>query len=182
MILSFYILAVVAVISALMVVTRPNPMHSALWLLVTFVSLAGVYLLLNAEFVAAIQVIIYAGGVLVLYIFVIMLVDLSKEAALRKVFHKPKQVASALVFAAMVLAIVLWIGFGGVEQFSFEGAASLEGVDTTRALAKELFVTYLYPFEIASVLLLVAMIGSVVLARRRERPASSSEESEEEGA
>jgi len=177
---SFYILAAVALISALMVVTRPNPMHSALWLLVTFFSLAGVYLLLNAEFVAAIQIIIYAGGVLVLYIFVIMLVDLSKEAALRAVFHKSAQVMFAIVFAGLLLMVVLWFGQGGIEQFSAEeGVAMGAAVDSTRALSKELFLTYLYPFEIASFLLLVAMIGSVVLARRG--PAAESAEENEAG-
>lgn len=174
MIVSFYILAVVAVISAVMVVTRPNPMHSALWLLVTLVSLGGIYLQLNAEFVAAIQVIIYAGGVLVLYVFVIMLVDLSKEAALRAVFHSPLQIVSALAMAVLVGAVVLWVGLSGVEEFSLEQVSGGAAVDSTRAFSKELFVTYLYPFEIASVLLLVAMIGSVVLARRRA-PASESE-------
>lgn len=177
--LSFYILAVVAVVSALMVVTRPNPMHSALWLLVTFFSLAGVYLLLNAEFVAAIQIIIYAGGVLVLYIFVIMLVDLSKEAALRAVFHKPTQVIFAIVFAGLLLMVVLWLGKGGIEPFSVEeGVVMGAATDSTRSLAKELFLTYLYPFEIASFLLLVAMIGSVVLARRGSATANSAEENE----
>ncbi len=181
MLLSFYILAVVAVVSALMVVTRPNPMHSALWLLVTFFSIAGIYLLLNAEFVAAIQLIIYAGGVLVLYVFVIMLVDLSEEARLRAVFHKPRQVAFAVVFAGLVMAVVLWLGMGGIQEFAIEEAAVAESTaDTTRTFAKELFITYLYPFEIASVLLLVAMIGSVILARRGTTPAISTTEKENE--
>lgn len=174
--LSFWILAVVAVVSAAMVVTRPNPMHSALWLLVTFFSLAGVYLLLNAEFVAAIQIIIYAGGVLVLYIFVMMLVDLSKEAALRAVFHKPKQVAFAVLFVILLLAVVILAGQAGVRPFNVEDAALVEAAtDSTRAFSKDLFLKYLYPFEIASFLLLVAMIGSVILARRTPTPESAEE-------
>jgi NADH-quinone oxidoreductase subunit J len=175
--LAFYILAIAGVVSAIMVVTRPNPMHSALWLLVTFFSLAGIYLLLNAEFVAAIQIIIYAGGVLVLYVFVIMLVDLSKEASLRAVFNKPAQVASAIVFAGLLLVVVVWVGLGGVKPFNIEAAGTMGATaDSTRVLARDLFLEYLYPFEIASVLLLVAMIGSVVLARRRPAATESSGE------
>ena len=166
MILSFYILAAIVVISSVMVVTRRNPMHSALWLLVTLVSMAGVYLLLNAEFVAAIQVIIYAGGVLVLYIFVIMLVDLSKEAALRAVFHNPVQVGLAFAMTVIAMVIVLWSGLSDLQSVDLQGTIEGGTADTTRMLAKELFTTYLYPFEVASILLLVAMIGAVVLARR----------------
>ena len=178
---SFYILAAVTVLSALMVITRRNPMHAALWLLVTFLALAGIYLLLNAEFVAAMQVIIYVGGVLVLYIFVIMLVDLSKEASLRAAFHKQKQLISAVVFAVLVMAVVLLVSRGGIVPFSVEAAsATAVGSDSTRAFAKELFLTYLYPFEIASVLLLVAMIGSVILARRSRPGISSNSNGEKE--
>ena len=162
--LAYQILALIALVSAFMVVTRRNPMHSALWLLVTFFALAGIYVLLNAEFIAAIQIIIYAGDILVLYIFVIMFVDLSKEATLRKAFHKPGQVVAAVFFSAMVLGVVVMVTLGGIEPFAIGEAATAS--DTTRALAKELFVKYIYPFEVASVLLLVAMIGAVILARR----------------
>ncbi len=166
MILSFYILAICAVISAVMVISRPNPMHSALWLLVTLVSMAGIYLQLNAEFVAAIQVIIYAGGVLVLYIFVIMLVDLSKEAALKAVFHGRTQIVLACTMTALVLGTVLFSGLSEVDPVIFQEAVGTGTTDTTRLLAQELFTTYLYPFEVASILLLVAMIGAVTLTRR----------------
>ncbi len=164
--LSFYILAIVTALSAVMVVTRRNPMYSALWLLVTLISMAGIYLLLNAEFVAAIQVIVYAGGVLILYVFVIMLVDLSSDEGPRPAFHKPLQIGAALVTATLIGGIVLSITMGGVESLSRGGAAEGVAADSTKALARELFLTYLYPFEIASILLLAAMIGSVVLARR----------------
>ena len=179
MAVSFYILAVVVVISAVMVISRRNPMHSALWLFVTLLGLAGVYLLLGAEFVAAIQVIVYAGGVLVLYIFVIMLMDLSKEAALRSVFHKPAQVISAIAMTVLVMAVILVERHGDstityLETGRSADETSVFAVDTTRELAKDLFLTYLYPFEVASILLLVAMIGSVVLARRA-MPAGESE-------
>lgn len=173
---SFVILAVVAVVSALMVVTRPNPMHSALWLLVTFISIAGIYLQLNAEFIAAVQIIVYAGGVLVLYIFVIMLVDLSKEASMRSVFHQPTQFVLAIVFAAAVLIAIVLIGQNGITQIGFTSVTAESATDSTRQVAQELFLKYLYPFEIASVLLLVAMIGAVVLARRSFDSDDSAEE------
>jgi len=185
MVWSFYILALATVVSAFMVVKSRNPMHSALWLLVTFCSIAGIYLLLNAEFVAAIQIIIYAGGVLVLYIFVIMLVDLSKEETLKRVTHKPRQVFFAVLFTAALVLIVLWTGRAGItgrefiEETMLQDVAVMEGTaDSTRMFAKELFLTYLYPFEVASVLLLVAMIGSVILARRSRTQESSAGENE----
>lgn len=171
---AFYILAAIVVLSSLMVVTRRNPMHSALWLLVTFFGLAGIYLLLNAEFVAAIQIIIYAGGILVLYIFVIMFVDLSKEATIRKAFHKPGQVFAATLFAAMVMVVVISVSREGIQRFDVGEAQATAAADTTRAFARELFLHYLYPFEIASVLLLVAMIGAVILARRSSPAESTS--------
>ncbi len=173
--LSFYILGAVVLLSSLMVITRRNPMHAALWLLVTFFALAGIYLLMSAEFVAAIQIIIYAGGILVLYIFVIMLVDLSKEASIRAAFHKRRQLLTAVVIAFLVMATLLWVSGQGIVAFSITdpSVAATNGADTTRAFAKELFLTYLYPFEVASVLLLVAMIGAVILARR-SRPAITS--------
>jgi NADH-quinone oxidoreductase subunit J len=173
--LSFHILAIIVMVSSFMVVTRRNPMHSALWLLVTFFALAGIYLLLNAEFVAAVQIIIYAGGILVLYIFVIMFVDLSKEVTLRKAFHRPNQVVPAGILAAMVMAIIIAVSMGGIQRFQIGEAKTAVTADSTRAFARELFLTYLYPFEIASVLLLVAMIGAVVLARR-STPAESAGE------
>jgi NADH-quinone oxidoreductase subunit J len=178
MVVSFGILSVIILLSSVMVITRSNPMHSALWLFVTFLGLAGVYLLLGAEFVAAIQVIVYAGGVLVLYIFVIMLVNLTKEETLRLVFQRPAQTISAFVMAILVMAIILWErgifpqrGRESAITYFFVPGKSVDltntfAIDTTRALAKKLFLTYLYPFEIASILLLVAMIGAVVVARR----------------
>ncbi len=174
---SFYILAAITLISSLMVITRRNPMHSALWLLVTFFSLAGIYILLSAEFIAAVQIIIYAGGVLVLYIFVIMLVDLSKEAALRAAFHKPAQVGFAAIFAVIIMSVVFSVAKRGIEPPGFEEAV-VSAPDTTRAFAQELFLKYLYPFEIASILLLVAMIGSVILARRGMAAADAVKEKE----
>jgi NADH-quinone oxidoreductase subunit J len=164
--LSFIILAIVTLIAAMAVVYCRNPMYSALWLFLSLLSIAGIYLLLNAEFVAAIQVIVYAGGILILYAFVIMLVDLSGEGGPRPAFHKPLQIGAAFVMAALVGGFVLWITKGGVGSFSLGGGAEGMAADSTRALAQNLFLKYLYPFEIASFLLLTAMIGAVVLARR----------------
>ena len=164
--LSFYILAIVTTLSAVMVVTRRNPMYSALWLLVTLISMAGIYLLLNAEFVAAIQVIVYAGGILILYAFVIMFVDLSGPEGSRSPFHKPLQIGVALAIAVLTGGFVISITQGGVKSLTSGGGADAVAADSTRAFARELFTTYLYPFEIASILLLAVMIGAVVLARR----------------
>ena len=114
-----------------------------------------------------------------------MLVDLSKEETLKHVTHKPRQVFFAVLFTAALVLIVLWTGRAGItgrefiEETMLRDVAVMEGTaDSTRILAKELFLTYLYPFEIASVLLLVAMIGSVILARRSRTQESSAGENE----
>ena len=163
--LSFWILAVVAVVSALMVVTRPNPMHSALWLLVTFFSLAGVYLLLNAEFVAAIQIIIYAGAILVLFLFVVLSLDPKESRGVLR--SPPVRGASAVVVILLTLQLVYALRQSKVAQSPLTLSSGAGDVEHVAALGRELFTAYLVPFEIGSVLLLVAVLGAVVLAHRK---------------
>jgi len=150
---------------SLLVVTRKNPVHSVLWMLLLFVHIASLYLFLNAEFLAAIQIIIYAGAILVLFLFVIMLLNLRKEET-EKRFQKqwPFGVAIGVVLA---IFIVLTAGKIGVlpplGQYSVEAIKS-EGHIMT--VGKVLYTEFLLPFEIASVILLVAIVGAVVLAKR----------------
>jgi len=160
----FIFFAVLAVASAILMVTRRNIVHSAVFLITTLLSTAGIFLLLEAEFLFIVQIILYVGGIMVLFVFVIMLVNL--DVSMRQVqFNRQWFVAGALslVLASQFL-FAIWVG---------RGALHLHGTDmqiapkNTEAVADALFSHYMLPFEIASILLLVAMIGAVVMAKRR---------------
>ena len=178
----FYIFAAIAVISAMLCILQRSPMASALWLVSTMFSLAAIYVLLDAQFIAAIQVLVYAGAIMVLFLFVIMLLHLGHaESDIRG----PSTVAAALVIVGLLAVELLaltrytprrlaselsqWPTFTDpatvfvAGQVTQQEAAS-RGV--VGALAGPLFQTYLVPFEITSVLLLAAIVGAVVLAKR----------------
>ena len=159
----FYFFAGVAVLSAALMVTRRNAMHSAVFLITTLLATAGIFLQLRAEFLFIAQIILYVGGIMVLFVFVIMLVNL--DVAVRLVqFNRQGLLAGVL---ALVLAVqiffALWIGRSGLPH----PAARMMPLKNTEAVGDALFQHYMLPFEIASVLLLVAMIGAVVMAKRR---------------
>jgi NADH-quinone oxidoreductase subunit J len=159
----FYFLSAVAVISAILVITRRNPVHSALSLIMTLLSLAGLYLMLYAPFVAGVQIILYAGGIMVLFLFVIMLVNI--ERAQREfVFNQQWQVG---VVAGLALGgLLLFVYEKGSGIFPGNPAAPSE-TQNTQQVGMLLFQNYLLPFEIASLLLLVAIVGAVVMAKKR---------------
>ncbi|HET6374396.1 MAG TPA: NADH-quinone oxidoreductase subunit J [Candidatus Polarisedimenticolia bacterium] len=162
--IAFYLFASLALVSGVMVVTRRNAVHAALFLVLTFFSVAGIYIVLSAEFLAAVQVLVYAGGVLVLYLFVIMLVPLRDEKGLQPA---AKHIAVSMVLSS-ALAAVLISYFWNAEvspTTAVSGGLAASG-GNIEAVGMELYTRYLLPFEIASVLLLVAMIGAVVLARK----------------
>jgi NADH-quinone oxidoreductase subunit J len=157
----FYVLAGMALAGSLMVVTRKNPVHSAMFLVFTFFCVAGLYITLSAEFLAAVQVLVYAGGIVVLFLFVIMLVPLTPKVRPIRI----KQGAAALLAVTLVASAFIVI-YGEVrESWVDRGGAAVNG--TLEAVGMELYTRYLLPFEVASVLLLVAMVGAVVLARRQ---------------
>ena len=189
----FYYLAAASVISALLAVTRKNPVHSMLWVLALFMHVAGIFLLLGAEFLAAVQVVVYAGAILVFYLFVLMLLDLpGEEARPRFGRHWPLAAAVGLSFAALA-----WLAGSGqdganslqdpagsparVETVDAAGAGVAPGTEgvpattaaeslsqgTVREIGMALFGPFALPFEIASLVLLVAIVGAIVLARRR---------------
>jgi NADH-quinone oxidoreductase subunit J len=162
----FYFLAIMAIVSAIAVITRRNPVHAALSLIVTLLSLAGFYLMLYAPFVAGVQIILYAGGIMVLFLFVIMLVNLD-QAARERQFNRQWLVALAAV--AAVGAEIGYFLYRGAGAFHFAEAATAvaQNVGNTEMVADSLFSEYLLPFEIASVLLLVAVVGSVIMAKKR---------------
>lgn len=159
----FYFLSTVAIVSAIMVITRKNAVHSALSLIVTLLSLAGLYLMLYAPFVAGVQVVLYAGGIMVLFLFVIMLVSLErsiKEESFNKQWHVG--IAACLVLGGMFFYVVK----KGSSIFP-ANVVSLPEVENTQKIGLTLFQEYLLPFEIASLLLLVAIVGAVVMAKKR---------------
>lgn len=162
----FMYFAGMIVVLSLLVVTRKNPIHSVLWMLVLFVHIAALYLFLNAEFIAAIQIIVYAGAILVLFLFVIMLLNLRKEET-EKRFQKQWPFSFGIGVVLMI-CFVLIVGnitvTAPLGQYSVDAMKS-EGHIMT--VGKVLYTEFLLPFEIASLILLVAIIGAVVLAKRR---------------
>ncbi len=168
----FYYMAAASVASAILAVTRKNPVHSMLWVLALFLHVAGIFLLLEAEFLAAVQVVVYAGAILIFYLFVLMLLDLpGEEARPRFGAHWPLAVAGAIGFAAMIWLVQ-------IEMVNSDGAglasatAGLEAAEdpplgSVKDVGQELFSTFALPFEMASLVLLAAIVGAVVLARRR---------------
>jgi NADH-quinone oxidoreductase subunit J len=163
----FYFLSAVTVLSGVLVITRKNAVHSALALIISLLGQAALYLMLYAPFVAGVQIILYAGGIMVLFLFVIMLVNLD-EAAKEKQFNGQWWIA--LVCVALVAAQIYYFlakGSGAFKIASLTTVAPATGLGNTELLADLLFTEYLLPFEIASILLLVAVVGSVVMAKKR---------------
>jgi len=159
----FYFFAFMAIASAIAVITRRNPVHAALALIVTLLSLAAFYLMLYAPFVAAVQVVLYAGGIMVLFLFVIMLVNLEKN--IREIqFNKQWMVAT--IAALSLGGLLLFVFHKGYDIFPNKFVTMPEG-QNTQQIALVLYGPYMLSFEIASLLLLVAIVGAVVMAKRR---------------
>ncbi len=161
----FYLLAAISIGSALMVVTRRSPVMSVLFLILNFFALAGLFLSLHAQFIAVIQIIVYAGAIMVLFLFVIMLLNLGDEKGLTEKISYKKIIAVGLSFG-FLLEILYILGFGGKEFPSAQAARALE-VGTAENIGKELFTRFLFPFEITSIILIAAIVGAVVLAKRK---------------
>jgi NADH-quinone oxidoreductase subunit J len=156
----FYILSTIAVLSAFRVVTSNNPVHSVLYLIVTFFAIGCHYLILNAQFLAAVHIIVYAGAIMVLFLYVIMLLNLNKET------EPHKNIASkfAAVIAAGVLMVVLAAALKGTEQLGNAQVAAHD-VGLIKNLGIVLFKDFLLPFELSSVLFLSAMVGAVMIGK-----------------
>lgn len=163
-IMYFYLLAVVAVISGFLVVTCKSPINNAIALMMTFVCLANFYVMLHAPFMAAIQIMVYAGAILMLIIFTIMLLNLGTAVA-RKGSHS---IAWASVLSAMIFMQIYYV-LNRSKPTGVTGEITAEVVSKvghTELIARSLFTDFLLPFEIASILLLVAIVGAVVLAKK----------------
>ena len=167
----FYIFATIAVVSAILVITQRNIVHSAVFLASTLLSVAGIFLVLRAEFLAGVQVIVYVGGILVLFVFVIMLIAMERSVVERQ-FNKQWMIA--LVTAGVLIVEFAWALVSGKDSLVLPAQAIRTAVPpgfdftgNTQQVGTALFLNYLLPFEIASILLLVAIVGAVVLAKRK---------------
>ena len=165
----FWVFGVIAMLSALLCITRRNPLYSALWLVVTLFALAALFVLLDAQFIAVLQVLVYAGAIMVLFLFVIMLLNLGRPG--------PSDIKGPVgLLIAIVLAGALLLQLQPLSEAKLPDAVRLPAGTVAAvqqqqgmvgAVAGPLFEAYLVPFEIASVLLLAAIVGAVVLAKRK---------------
>ena len=146
-----------------MVIWSRNAIHSAVYLVLSFLSIAAIYVLLQAEFVAVVQVMVYAGGIMVLFLFVIMLVNLKDAPGPRVRIHAT---VSATIGLGVAM-IILYVYSSGTPGVATPGPSILREGGNLQAVGEALFRDYLLPFEIASVLLLVAMVGAIMLARHK---------------
>jgi len=161
--LIFFLLAALAVIGAISLILQRHPIHSALSLIVVMVAIAGLYLLMGAEFVAAVQIIVYGGAIMVLFVFVIMLLNAGEEE--RTDFSKLAKFAGlplGLALTALLAAAMVHHG-SAIANPQTPGALA-----STSAISTSLFTTFVYPFELTSFLILVAIMGALVLAQREK--------------
>jgi NADH-quinone oxidoreductase subunit J len=159
----FYMLSGLMILGGIIVITRKNPVHSALALIVTLLGQAGLYLMLYAPFVAGVQIILYVGGIMVLFLFVIMLVNLERTVQ-EKPFNKQWLVGIAAAIALGVMFVAIYAK--GQALFP-EPPMALPEAENTQRIGTMLYGNYMFAFEIASLLLLVAIIGAVVMAKKR---------------
>jgi NADH-quinone oxidoreductase subunit J len=171
-VLAFYAFAGVAIGASLLVIAQRNPIYSVLLLIASFGALSGLYVLLEAPFVAAIQIIVYAGAIMVLFLFVVMLLNAPQEdTEFDERIHpllRPGPMRFGAALAAVLVVELYWALSRGGDTGAFPGGA----VTSVRTIGRALFTDYAFPFEVTSVLILIAMVGAVVLARRddpRER-------------
>jgi NADH-quinone oxidoreductase subunit J len=191
----FWVFSIAAILAGLLTVMARNAVHSALFLISSLVSVAALFILLQAEFIAGVQILVYVGGVMVLFLFVIMLVNVAAEERGREeIFNRPKQVFASLIFCFLLVAGLLFainVGYGGLqkkdeqrinatagqrqglnENLSAGGTGTSQISQSTEMVGSSLYRFASLPFEIASVLLLVAIIGSVMLARTLKQEAA----------
>ena len=158
----FWFLSVVALFGALMVITSKNPVHNVLWLVATFFAISGHYILLNAQFLAIVNIIVYAGAIMVLFLFVIMFINFNKETEPQK--NRWLKMIGAIAGGCLLLVLVAALKDSDIKQQN--AMVSGGNIGLIKYLGKELFSTYVVPFEISSVLFLSAMVGAVVIGKK----------------
>ena len=162
----FYVFGAVAIAASVLVIAQRNPIYSVLLLIASFGALSGLYVLLDAPFVAVIQIIVYAGAIMVLFLFVVMLLNAPHEdTEYDERVHPLRRPGPMRFGGAMAVALIVeltWALMKGGESGVFPGGST----SSVAAIGRALFTDYAFPFEVTSVLILVAMVGAVVLARR----------------
>jgi NADH-quinone oxidoreductase subunit J len=161
--LFFFYFALVIAICSMLVVALRNPIYSALSLLIMFFHVAGLFVTLHAEFLAAVQIIVYAGAILVLYLFVVMLLNLKQDDRYHRQWPVAGMVGVTLIVEGGMLSL---LKARAIPPAPADTATAVEALGNTEALGDVLYSAYLFPFEVASLILLVAMIGAIVLAKR----------------
>jgi NADH-quinone oxidoreductase subunit J len=159
----FFFLASLTLLCALMVVISKNPVHSIIFLIITFFTISGHYILLNAQFLAAVNIIVYAGAIMVLFLFVIMFLNINKNERDLKTSALTKIVGT---IAGGLLFVVMFAALKDANVGTFDAENYNSQIGMVENLGKVLFTKYLLPFELASVLFLVAMVGAVMLGKK----------------
>jgi NADH-quinone oxidoreductase subunit J len=160
----FCILSVVTLATAFLTIYSKNPIHSAIYLVICFFSIAGHYLLLNAQFLAIVHVIVYSGAIMILFLFTVMLMNLNKENEV----HKPRVTRLGAIVMFCLMCLVLIAIFINSKPIVGDYTTTGEDYQSIKVLGKVLLNEYMVPFEFASVLLLVAMIGAVLLSKKEK--------------
>lgn len=161
--ITFYYFALVVIVTALFAISRRNPVHSVLFLVPCFFHMAGIFVLLKAEFLAVVQILVPAGALMVLYLFVVFLFSLHNIKETRSA-HRQAAAAGVIALALVILLTVLAVS--SLFPIPFEAQAPGAEVDNVLSVGGSLFTDFLFPFELASLVLLVIMFGAIVLARR----------------
>jgi NADH-quinone oxidoreductase subunit J len=161
----FYILAAITLSTAFLTIYSKNPIHSAIYLVICFFSIAGHYLLFNAQFLAIVHIIVYSGAIMILFLFTIMLMNLNKEDEV----HKPRITRLGAIVVFCLLSIVMMGVFVNSKTMMGEYDMTGEDYQSIKKLGKILLNEYMVPFEFASILLLVAMIGTVLLSKKETK-------------
>jgi NADH-quinone oxidoreductase subunit J len=167
----FYLFGIIAIVSAILFVTRKSPVAAALWLVNVMFSLAAIYVMLDAQFIGAIQVLVYAGAIMVVFLFVIMLLNLGHPSEISDARGLPWKIAAGAVGVALLAMVLAMMKAKAPDALQLPPGYLADQIATTGAIqpiAGPLFREYLLAFEITSVLLLAAIVGAVALARRRE--------------
>ena len=170
--LLFYVLGGLGVVASALVIGQRNPMHSVLLLIVSFAALAGLYVQLDAPFVAVAQIIIYAGAIMVLFLIVVMLLNAPHETGpagdlLHHPIHQPAVIKIGGALAVLLVVQLAWALLRARELAAPVAAGDAGDIASVRALGRVLFTDYMFAFEATSILILVAMVGAVILAQRQ---------------
>ena len=164
--IAFYLFAAVTLLSAFLVITAKNPVHSVLFLILAFFNAAGLFVLLGAEFVAMILVIVYVGAVAVLFLFVVMMLD-TGFAELRKGAMQYVPLGLVIGGVLMVELVMVYLAWEFAPDVTMNIASPVSDLKNTESLGRIIYTDYIYAFQIAGLILLVAMIGAIVLTHRR---------------